>query len=146
MYKRREWNWDVSLCCQKVEICMVQACHTPWQPLQNHPSGHLGEVGDAVIRRGNAGWTTSKSGPPSPCQNCPQGPLQKSLEEDVCWIVSHVPLMTQLVKGLNWTMLPVNWTMLPVNNITERSWSPIKTQSFTYQYCYILLCFFEFQA
>ena len=25
-----------------METCMVQACHTPQQPLQNHPSVHLG--------------------------------------------------------------------------------------------------------
>ena len=27
-------------------------------------------VGDAVLMRGNAGWKTSKSGHPCPCQNC----------------------------------------------------------------------------
>ena len=31
-------------------------------------------VGDAVVGRGNAGWTTSKSGHICPCQNCSQGP------------------------------------------------------------------------
>ena len=31
-------------------------------------------VGDAVVGRGNAGWTTSKSGHPCPCQICSQGP------------------------------------------------------------------------
>ena len=28
--------------CQGMETCMVRACHTPRQPLQNHPLGHLG--------------------------------------------------------------------------------------------------------
>ena len=28
--------------CQETETCMVRACHTPRQPLQNHPLGHLG--------------------------------------------------------------------------------------------------------
>ena len=28
--------------CQETEACMVQTCHTPRQPLQNHPSAHLG--------------------------------------------------------------------------------------------------------
>ena len=28
--------------CQETEICMVPACQTPRQSLQNHPSGHLG--------------------------------------------------------------------------------------------------------
>ena len=31
-------------------------------------------VGDAVVGRGNAEWTTPKSGHPCPCQNCSQGP------------------------------------------------------------------------
>ena len=30
-------------------------------------------VGDAVVGRGNAGWTTPKSGHPCPRQKCPQG-------------------------------------------------------------------------
>ena len=28
---------------------------------------------------------------------------KKKLEEDLCWIVPHVSLMTQLVKDMNWT-------------------------------------------
>ena len=31
-------------------------------------------VGDAVVSRRNAGWTTSKSGHTCPCLNCSQGP------------------------------------------------------------------------
>ena len=31
-------------------------------------------VGDVMVSRGNAWWTTSKSGHPCPCQNCSQGP------------------------------------------------------------------------
>ena len=31
-------------------------------------------VGNAMVCRGNAGWTTSKSGHPSPSQNCPRWP------------------------------------------------------------------------
>ena len=31
-------------------------------------------VGNALVGRGNAGWTTSKSGHPYQCQNCSQGP------------------------------------------------------------------------
>ena len=34
----------------------------------------LWRVGDAVVGRGNAGWTTSKTVHPCPCQNCSQGP------------------------------------------------------------------------
>ena len=45
----KEFNWKVfvhirlsSGNCQETEICMVCACHTPWQPPKNHPSQHLG--------------------------------------------------------------------------------------------------------
>ena len=31
-------------------------------------------VGDAVVGRGNAGWTTAMNGHTCPCQNCSQGP------------------------------------------------------------------------
>ena len=34
-------------------------------------------VGDAVVGRGSAGWTTSKSGHSCPCQSCSQGPYAK---------------------------------------------------------------------
>ena len=35
-------------------------------------------VGNAVVSRGNAGWTKSKSGRPCPCQNCSQQPPTKT--------------------------------------------------------------------
>ena len=35
--------------CQETETYMVRTCHTPQQPLQNHPSRHLG------------GWATPSS-------------------------------------------------------------------------------------
>ena len=45
------------------------------RPLQDHPSFRARwRVGDAVVGRGNTGWTKSKSGHPCPCQNCSQGP------------------------------------------------------------------------
>ena len=28
--------------CQEMEALMVRVCHAPWQPFQNHPSGHFG--------------------------------------------------------------------------------------------------------
>ena len=82
---------------------MVQACHRPQQPLQNHPSRHLG------------GWATPWSAEemldghhqrvdtPALSRTAHNGLLQKSLEEDLCWIVPHVPATTQSVKRLNWT-------------------------------------------
>ena len=36
--------------CQETDTRMVRACHKPRQPLQNHPSGHLG------------GWATQRNG------------------------------------------------------------------------------------
>ena len=40
---------ETSASRQETETCMVRACHTPRQPLQNHPLGHLG------------GWATPRS-------------------------------------------------------------------------------------
>ena len=37
-------------------------------------------VGDAMVGRGNAGWTTSKSGHPCPCQICLKGWMRISAE------------------------------------------------------------------
>ena len=54
---------------------MSHATTTSSKPSFRAPSG----VGDAVVGRGNAGWTTSKSGHPCPCQNCSQGsPTEKA--------------------------------------------------------------------
>ena len=65
--------------CRETEICMVWACHTPRQPLQHHPSGHLEgratpwsaeEMLDGHHRRMDI---------PCPCQNCSQGlPVEKT--------------------------------------------------------------------
>ena len=55
-------------------------------------------MGGAVVGRGNAGWTTSKSVHARPTH---KGLLQKRLGEDLCWIVPRVTLTTQLVKGLH---------------------------------------------
>ena len=63
--------------CQETETCMVRACHTPRQPLLNHPSGHLGRRATPLVGRGKSGWTASKSGHPYPCQNCSQGPPEE---------------------------------------------------------------------
>ena len=51
-------------CALVVQVVLKGTSHypcfrTPWQ------------VGDAMVGRGNAGWTMSKSGHPCPCQNCP---------------------------------------------------------------------------
>ena len=54
-------------------------------------------VGDAVVGRANAGWT-SNSGHSVDARTAHNRFLQKRLEEDLCWILCHVPPMTQSVK------------------------------------------------
>ena len=88
---------------QDKETCTVPACHTPRQPLQNHPSGHL------------EGWETPRSTEemldgqhqrvdiPTHTRTAHNDLLQKRLGENLCWIVPHVPPTTESVKGLNWT-------------------------------------------
>ena len=63
-------------------------------------------IGDIVVGRRNAGWTTSVSGRPCPCQN-----------KDLCWIVPHIPpppdpRTNYLAKGLNWTE-PKSFNLAP---------------------------------
>ena len=79
---------------QEMETCMVRAYHTSWQPLQHHPSGHLG--GWAML------WSAEESldgqhqrvNIPAHARTTHKGLLQKRLEEDLCWIIPHVPLTT----------------------------------------------------
>ena len=81
------------------------ACHTPWQPVQNHPSGHLGAwMGGAMVGRRNAWWRTSKSGHPFPCQSCSQGsPAEKtgrgSLLNCPSWPPPHPPTPVGVSTG-----------------------------------------------
>ena len=41
---------------------------------------------------------------PAHARTAHKGLLQKRLAGDRCWNVPHVPMMTLLVKGLNWTV------------------------------------------
>ena len=62
-------------------------------------------MGDAVVGRGNAWWTTSKSAHPCISQNCSQGP---PAEENLCWIVPHVyplPLPPATQSSRDWIEL-----------------------------------------
>ena len=69
---------------------MVRAYHTPQQPLQNHPSGHLG--GWATL------WSTEEMldgqhqrvDIPVHARNAHKGLLQKRLEEDLR-VIPHAP-------------------------------------------------------
>ena len=92
-----------SVNCREMETCMFRTCYMPWQPLQTYSSGHLG------------GWVTLWSAEemldvqhqsvdiPANARTAHKGLLQKSPEEDLCWIVLHVLSTTQSVKGLDWT-------------------------------------------
>ena len=53
--------------CPETETCMVQACHTTASPKPSFRAPS--QVGNAVVGRGNAGCTTSKSGHLCLCQN-----------------------------------------------------------------------------
>ena len=83
-------------------------------------------VGNAVVSRGNVGWTTSKSGHSYPCQR---------LEEDLCWIVSHVLPATLLAKGLNWTL--VSWIMSLTMKQSPSSPHPRHNPTHKYWACFI---------
>ena len=97
--------------CQETETRTVRAWHALRQSLRNHPSGHVGKVSNAVVGRGNVGWTTSKIRRPCPCQNC--SPLWdscrklKKTKQTNTWTLNHPSCSptTQLVKGLNRTRL-----------------------------------------
>ena len=85
--------------CQETETCLVRACHTPRQPPQNHPSGHLrGWSAEEMLNEQH-----QKVDIPAHTRTVHSGLLQETLEENLCWIVCHVPPTTQSVKGLTWT-------------------------------------------
>ena len=68
-------------------------CHAPWQPLQNHPSEHLGA------------WTTSESRHFYPFQNCWQWPPTEQTKRGSLLNRSSCFSTTQPVRGINWTEL-----------------------------------------
>ena len=68
-------------------------------------------IGNAMVCRGNAGWATSKSGHPCPCQNCSHGPPAKKTGRGA--LLNYCPPMTQFVKGMNWLNW-LNWTDWPL--------------------------------
>ena len=84
--------------CHEKETCMVRACLTPRQPVQNHPSWHLWgwaeEMLDGQHRRVDI---------PAHARSAHKGLLQKRLEEDLCWIIPHVCPTTKSIKVLTWT-------------------------------------------
>ena len=87
-------------------------------------------VCDIVVSRGNAWWTTSKSGhfcPSAHARTAHKGLLQKRLEEDLCWIFPHVSTATQSVKGLHGTEL-----IIYEENGSSMSYSSFFLRFYTY--------------
>ena len=90
----------------------------------------------AVVGRGSAGWTTSKSGRPCPCQNRSQGPpAEKAGREYLLNRFSCPPLLprrhnrssawTELnrkdcFKQMVWASLSVSWAILPWKQSKQR--------------------------
>ena len=89
--------------CQEMETGMFEACHMSPQPLQKHQSGHLG------------GWTLLWSAQemldgqhqrvdiPAYAITAHKGFLRRELEEDLCWIIPHLPPPPQLNQSRDWT-------------------------------------------
>ena len=63
-------------------------------------------VGDTVVSRENARWTTSKSGHPCPCQNCPQWPPAEKTGRESLLNRLSCPLKDTIGQGteLNYTV------------------------------------------
>ena len=85
-----------------------------WQPLQNHPSGHLGRWVTLWLAEEMLDVQHWKMDIPVQVRIAHKGFLQTRLEEDLCWIAPYVPLppppTTQSVKGLNWlTGWKIKW-------------------------------------
>ena len=90
---------------QEMETCIVRACHMLQQASPKHPSGHLRGWVMLLLAEEMLDGQHQGADIPAHARTVHKGLLQKRLEEDLCWIVSRVPLMTQSVKGLNWTEL-----------------------------------------
>ena len=78
-------------------------CHIPPQPLQDHPPGHLGERTMQWSAQEMLDEQHKRVDICAHARTAHYGLQQKRLEEDLCWIIPKVPLMTRLIKGLNWT-------------------------------------------
>ena len=68
--------------CQETEACL--ACHTPRQPLENHPSGHLGEWATPLSAEEMLDGQHHRVDVPAHARTAHEGLLQKSLEENLC--------------------------------------------------------------
>ena len=68
----------------RLETCMVRACHTPRQPLQNHPSGHPGGWMTPWSEEGMLDGQHQRLDIPALVRTAHKGLLQNRLEEDLC--------------------------------------------------------------
>ena len=65
--------------CEETESCVVRACHTPRQPLENHPSGHLGGSAEEMLDGQH-----QRVDIPALARTAHKGFVQERLEEDLC--------------------------------------------------------------
>ena len=68
-------------------------------------------VGYAVVSRRNTGWQHQRADIPAHARTAHKDPLQKRPEDNICWIVLHVPPTTQSVKKVKWIELNEKWTV-----------------------------------
>ena len=76
-------EWTVLL---MPELLTRATCRKYWKRISAEStvmSRPLWRVGDAVVDRRNAGWTTSKNEHPARARTAHKGLLQKRLEEDL---------------------------------------------------------------
>ena len=83
---------------------MVRACHMPQQPLQKHPSRHLGGWAMQWSAEEMLDGQHQKVDIPAYARSAHKGLLQKRLEENLFWIVPNVPPNNSVAQGpeLNW--------------------------------------------
>ena len=71
--------------CQETETCRVGACQTPRQPLQSHPSGHLGGWATQLSAEDMLDGQHQRVDIPAHARTAHKGLLQKKkIEEDLC--------------------------------------------------------------
>ena len=87
--------------CQETETCTVRKCYTPRQPLQNHPSGHLGGWAMPWSAEEKLDGQHQRTDIPVRVRTAYNGLLQKGLEENLWRIVCHVLSAIQSVNALN---------------------------------------------
>ena len=93
-----------------METCMVRAYHTPRQPLQTHPSGHLGEWATPWSADEMLDWQHQRMDIPCTRKNCSQGPLAEKTGRGSLLNRPWCPLDDPIGHGtvLNWTELSLS--------------------------------------